>query len=287
MDFPAAIMAPPRSTTPHVTAAPLVCDEFHQGRNYTNWRPRGTSDWLLIFTLAGAGRIVADGKAWALSSGEALLYHPGAAQDYATDKTVGRWSMRWAHFVPKPHWQPWLLWPEMARGTSRVRLGSEAAVRVGGALNRMIVTSRLGGAGATDLALNALEEALLWCHRSIAGDRWIHLDPRIQRAVAWLAENPARPFALEALARQCGLSSSRLSHLFKAQVRTTPRQFSERLRLDLAEQLLHNTSLSVAEVAAAAGFADPLYFSRRFARAFGHAPRAARQKKSRSVGSAS
>lgn len=271
----------PREVTPHVTAAPIVCDEFHQGQNYSNWRPRGTSDWLLIFTLAGAGRIVSEGKPWGLPAGGALLYRPGTAQNYSTDPAAGRWSIRWAHFVAKPHWQPWLLWPEVTRGTGCVRLGAEAAARVGEALNRMIVASRLGGAGATDLAMNALEEALIWTHRAIAGDRWIEIDPRIRRAVAWLAENPARPFALDALARQCGLSPSRLSHLFKKQVRSTPRAFSERLRLDLAEQLLRNTGLSVREVAAAAGFTDPLYFSRRFTRAFGHAPRETRVKPKR------
>jgi AraC family transcriptional regulator, arabinose operon regulatory protein len=282
MDFPAACMERSRENTPHITAAPLVCDEFHHGRNYTNWRPRGTRDWLLIFTLEGAGRIGSEGHAWRLGAGQGLLYRPGTAQDYSTDPTAGRWVLRWAHFVPKPHWQPWLLWPEVAPGTGRVTLTAEAEVRFAEAMNRMIVASRLGGAGATDLAMNALEEAFIWSHRAIAGDRWTHLDPRIQRAVAYLAENPARPFSLETLARHCGLSPSRLSHVFKQQVRTTPRRFSEGLRLDLAEQLLRNTTLNVGEVAAAAGFVDPLYFSRRFARAFGHAPRVARTKPRRS-----
>jgi AraC family transcriptional regulator of arabinose operon len=136
----------------------------------------------------------------------------------------------------------------------------------------MIAASRLEGDGATELAMNALEEALIWAYRHLAGDRWLVLDPRIRKAIAYLAGDPARPFLLSEVARHCGLSESRLSHLFKAQVHTSPRRFSEKLRLELASQLLAHTGLTVREVAFKAGFEDALYFSRRFARAFGRTP---------------
>jgi AraC family transcriptional regulator of arabinose operon len=283
MDFPAA-MKPARAITPHVQASPLVGGEFRrQGRDYTNWRPHGSGDWLLIHTLAGAGRIVADGQAFRVSEGQTLLYRSGAAQDYATDPEVGHWTLRWVHFAPKPHWQPWLAWPEVRTGVSRLALPAEAARRFVEALQRMLTASRLGGPGATELAMNALEEALLWAFRHIAGDRWLALDARIRKAIDWLAADPARPFSIAALARHSGLSDSRLSHLFKAELQMTPRQFSEKLRLDLAAQLLAHTGLSVAEVAHKAGFTDPFYFSRRFARAFGRAPIEARSPKSGGV----
>jgi AraC family transcriptional regulator of arabinose operon len=142
----------------------------------------------------------------------------------------------------------------------------------------MVSASRLEGQGAAELAMNALEEALIWVHRDIAGDHWLALDARIRRAIAYLADDPARPFSISQVAQHCGLSESRLSHLFKAQVRTTPRQFSEKLRLELAMQLLAHTGLTVREVAFKAGFEDPLYFSRRFVRAFGRTPGAAREQ---------
>jgi AraC family transcriptional regulator of arabinose operon len=261
-----------RSITPHVVADPLVCGEFEQGPSYANWRPDGSGDWLLIYTLAGAGRIASNGRTLPLPAGSAILYRPGTAQDYATDPAADRWSLRWVHFIAKPHWHPWLAWPDVQPGTGGAHFSAEAAKRFAEASRRIILASRLGGPGATDLAMNALEEALIWAFRDHAGDRWLAFDTRIQKAMAELADDPARPFVLAELARHCGLSESRLSHLFKAQVKMTPRQFAEKLRLDLAMQLLVHTGLTVGEVAHKAGFPDPLYFSRRFVRAFGRAP---------------
>src|SRR5690606_33751372 len=104
-------MTHPREITPHVIADPIVCGEFHrQGKSYTNRRPRGSGDWLLIQTLAGAGRIVTGSRVVRLSEGEAVLYRPDTPQDYATDPEVGHWSLRWVHFTAKPQWQPWLAW---------------------------------------------------------------------------------------------------------------------------------------------------------------------------------
>lgn len=266
-------MRAPREITPHARAEPLLCAEFRQDRSYTNWRPRGTNDWLLIYTLEGAGRIVADGRSLRAGRQSAVLFRPGVAQDYSTDTEAGHWAIRWAHFVPKPHWQPWLIWPEFERGVGTVQLGEEIGSRVAAALDRMLITQRLGGEGATDLAMNALEEALLWAHRSVAGDRWLRIDPRIHRAMSYLAAQPERPFSLTELARHCGLSESRLSHLFKLEVGSTPRTFSEKLRLEIAAQLLVQTGLSVRQIAGQTGFADPLYFSRRFRHIWGTTPK--------------
>jgi AraC family transcriptional regulator of arabinose operon len=279
MDYPATMPAPARPVTPHVHADPIVCDEFRRGRGYTNWRPRGSGDWLLIFTCGGVGRVRAAGVEHALGSGDAMLYRPGAEQDYFTDAEIGRWHLRWAHFQPRPHWRLRLRWPELAPGVARVSTTGRTRTGAHAALGRMLASSRLGGAGGEDLAMNALEEAILWIFLSISGDAFAAVDERVQRAVQHLAAHPDEPFHLEGLARVCGLSPSRLSHLFRAELGTTPQRFSETLRLDLAQRLLSQTNLSVAEVAAEAGYDDPLYFSRRFRRAFGRPPSAARPER--------
>jgi AraC family transcriptional regulator of arabinose operon len=127
--------------------------------------------------------------------------------------------------------------------------------------------------------MNALEEILIRIHRLTSAHPVVGRDPRVQRAVNHLAAHIAKPFHLSDLAAHCGLSSSRLSHLFQAELGTTPQRFSEKLRLEFAAQLLAQTNLSVAEVAAEVGYEDPLYFSRRYRRAFGHAPSRAGPRK--------
>jgi len=275
MDYPTAMSAS-RPITPHVSAAPLVCSEFRRGQGYTNWRPRGSGDWLLIFTLGGAGRVVAGGVAHRLEPGDAVLFAPDAEQDYSTAPDPGWWRLRWAHFQPLPHWRPWLLWPRLAPRVGQVRLGGVAAAAAGEALQRMLVAHRLGGTIGTELAMNALAEALIRSVRAPESTERPRVDPRVQAAVEYLAGHVAQPFRLDELARHCGLSASRLTHLFRRELGTSPQRFGEKLRLESARQLLAQTTLTVAEVAAEVGFADPLYFSRRFRRAFGRAPSAAR-----------
>ena len=48
------------------------------------------------------------------------------------------------------------------------------------------------------------------------------------------------------------------------------------MRLANGSRLLRETSLSVAEIASAVGFADQSYFDKRFKRAFGRTPMAFR-----------
>ena len=267
---------PSRTITPHAVANPIVCGEFRRGRGYDNWRPDGSGDWLLIVTTAGAGRVRVREQFIRLVAGDALLYAPDAMQDYATDEATGRWHLRWAHFQPRPHWRPWLAWPRVAGGTARVPLRGSAASAVQAAMQRLVTSHRVGGPARDEFSMNALEEALLWIHRFASNGRASRTDERAQRAVQYLAAHPDEPFDLSRLAAHCGLSASRLSHVFKAEIGTTPQRFSEDLRLKIARQLVTQTNLPIGAIAAEVGFEDPLYFSRRFRQRFKQSPRALR-----------
>jgi AraC family transcriptional regulator of arabinose operon len=168
--------------------------------------------------------------------------------------------------------QPWLLWPEVAPRIRFVQLDALTAEAVADALGRMLLAHRIGGRLGAELAMNGLEEALIRCAGHAVPDRESGLDVRVQRAVRYLALNMSEPFRIETVAAHCGLSPSRFSHLFRESLHTTPQQFSEKLRLETAQQLLRQTNLTIAEIASEVGYADPLYFSRRYRRAFGHAP---------------
>ena len=258
--------------------------EFRRGPAYTNWRPHGTPDWLLIHTLAGSGRLVAaDGREWTTSAGDIVLYEPRAYQDYGTagGRDGGAWRLRWSHFHPRAHWLPWLRWPERVRGLRGLRLEPGETRR--GVERALAEALRWYGRqeipGHVDLAVNALERALLWAHAAAAhGVAGMRVDERVRRAIGYLGEEWRQPFSLPRLAARCGLSVSRLAHLFKAQVGVPPQQFAERRRLDRACQLLRYTGLSVGEIAAETGFESAFYFSKRFRRHLGHSPTEFRQQ---------
>jgi AraC family transcriptional regulator of arabinose operon len=136
----------------------------------------------------------------------------------------------------------------------------------------MLTVRRHDWVGTDELPLNALEEALLWMNLARADhDRW-KIDERVRTAMDYLAAHVDEPFELSRLAAHCGLSVSRLSHLFKDETGVTLQQYSEDLRLREARQLLTHTSLPMKEIATASGFNDAYYFSKRFRRSTGVPP---------------
>ena len=266
---------PARSETARVAHEGLVADEFRRDASFTNWRPHGTADWLLIYTDEGSGRFVTPAGAIATQAGDAILYAPGEQHDYST--AIDRWHLLWAHFVPTARWQPWLRWP-VAQGLRMLHLKGEVREQFRAAMLRTIRMGRRKLPGALDLADNALEEALLWANVAASKDPWLSMDPRVRKAIDHLAENLREPFQLAMLARHCGSSVSRLSWLFKTETGFSPRQFLEQQRIRHACQLLRVTTLPIAEIASETGYADPFYFSNRFRRLVKLSPTAFRRR---------
>lgn len=98
----------------------------------------------------------------------------------------------------------------------------------------------------------------------------------IDRVVRFLNGNFRQPVRLEELTRLAAMSENSLLHHFSGMIGTTPMKYLARLRIRYAAGLLHNTELSVTEIAGNAGFADPSYFSRVFRRETGMSPLAYR-----------
>lgn len=86
------------------------------------------------------------------------------------------------------------------------------------------------------------------------------LDPRISRVITLMHHAMHRKLSLCELAGETRLSVSRLCHLFKSQTGFGPAQYLKSLRIQLGKELLENSELSVKEIAARVGYADPSRF---------------------------
>jgi AraC family transcriptional regulator of arabinose operon len=272
-----------RTEEGHPEVAQLVTGHFQEVAGYAAWRARGTDDWLLIATVDGAGRFGHAGGEFTTAPGDLTLLSPGTRHDYGTAPGAGRWELLWTHFRPRPDWAPWLRWPEAAPGLMRLRPADSDARRA--VFDRFREAHALAtGAAPSALrlretfAMNALEAVLLWCDTQNPRSAPARLDPRVAQATEFLARRLAEPIGLADLAAACGLSVSRLAHLFRAQVGLTPQQFLEAQRLGRARQLLELTPRPVAAIAAEVGYENPFYFTLRFKRATGLSPRDYRKK---------
>jgi AraC-like DNA-binding protein len=97
-------------------------------------------------------------------------------------------------------------------------------------------------------------------------------EPFVGRALAALHRDPARPWTIDSLAREVGLSRSALAERFAALVGQPPMQYLTSWRMQLAATHLLSGSDNVAAIAERVGYESEAAFSRAFKKAAGVAP---------------
>lgn len=102
------------------------------------------------------------------------------------------------------------------------------------------------------------------------------LHPEIRRAAEWLSERFAQPDAVASFYDTLLLSPDYFRRQFQEAYGENMQTRLNRIRLRRARFLVHETSLTLKEIAAQCGFADPLFFSRQYRKFWGAAPSADR-----------
>jgi AraC-like DNA-binding protein len=98
-----------------------------------------------------------------------------------------------------------------------------------------------------------------------------HSDFRIEKTTHLLHENSSRTVAQ--VAHACSLSTSRLSHLFKAEVGTTVGKLRRRCRFAKARRILAGApTVAIKEIAYTLGYHHTSSFTRAFEHEVGESP---------------
>lgn len=106
---------------------------------------------------------------------------------------------------------------------------------------------------------------------------------QVQQVLEFIREHLSEQLSLEALARQVGFSPYHFARVFRQALGASPHQFVLRQRLEHAQQLLEQTDLPLAQVAAVCGFADQSHLTQVFTQQLGCTPRAYRRGGARSA----
>jgi len=101
---------------------------------------------------------------------------------------------------------------------------------------------------------------------------------RLKQVLAFIEDQLAEDLSLGQIAAAAGLSVSRLKTVFRTSTGLPVHQYIIQRRLERAKDLLRKDHLSMADVAAAAGFAHQSHMARHMRRAMGLAPRALRRR---------
>ncbi len=96
-------------------------------------------------------------------------------------------------------------------------------------------------------------------------------DP-LRELQSWITEHPAEDLTVERLAARVAMSPRHFARVFRTEVGCTPAVYVEHARVEVARRLLETTSLSVDDIARAAGFGTTETMRRAFARRVGASP---------------
>jgi transcriptional regulator GlxA family with amidase domain len=100
----------------------------------------------------------------------------------------------------------------------------------------------------------------------------------LRRVLDAVAEDPAAPHTVAAMARLAGVSPRHMTRLFHEEMTTTPARYVERIRMEAAQAMLEGGDDPMATVARRTGFGSPESLRRAFTRNLGITPGAYRAR---------
>ncbi len=109
-------------------------------------------------------------------------------------------------------------------------------------------------------------------------------DRQIARAVTFIQQNACRGITVMEVEKQIPLSRSLLNRRFRRVVGRSPKEEILRVRIEMAKQLLVDTSLPVVSISKNTGFSQSKYFTEVFRKRTGTTPLAYRQQQGRHNG---
>lgn len=233
-------------------------------------RPKGRKDYQLLYIAAGQGHFFINGQERVVSAGNIIVYLPGQPQEYVyfkDDKT----DVYWVHFTGSD--------VEKIIDYYNIRL-SENIIYIGTSpdyqwlFGQIIQEMQLCRPRFEELISLLLRNIFILISRNLikANRADNSLENEVELAMHYFRENYRSEINVEDYALSRGMSASNFYRVFKQISGSTPLQYILKLRLSNAQNLLENSNLSIAEIASAVGYENPLYFSRLFHKHIGVSP---------------
>lgn len=97
--------------------------------------------------------------------------------------------------------------------------------------------------------------------------------PRFLKALEVMRANLEEVLTCQEVGELVGLSTRQLERLFQNNVNETPANYYMNLRLERAQHLLQQSTLSILQISTACGFSSTSYFARCYRKRFDHTPR--------------
>jgi transcriptional regulator GlxA family with amidase domain len=189
----------------------------------------------------------------------------------------------------------WRFAPRLQRAYPQTKVNSDAIyIKDGNTWTSAGITAGMDLALAMiqeDLGLplaRAVAQEMVLYHRRPGGQSQFsalsQLTPesqRMQLMLGFIRENLTDSLSIERLADAARLSVRQFGRAFKAETGETPSKAVERIRAEVAQALIADTTEPIEAVAVKAGFRDPERMRRAFLRLYGHPPQSIRRSSRR------
>ena len=229
-------------------------------------RPDGRDDWLLFYVAKESETFYIDEKSIVAPAGSFVLYAPGECQHHAYEgnKTA---EFYYVHFRCES------LPAHISLESSRVySLSPDAAFS--SIFEEILEETLQKKPHYEQLCISCLLRIFALIMREIAeSDTSLSGQWRsVARAIQYMRRYPNVNLRLADYADMCCISKFHFARIFKEVTGDTPLNYRNKIRIELAKELLENSYLSVCEISESLGFTSAAYFSDSFRRFVGIPP---------------
>lgn len=243
----------------------------NQKNALTVLRSNGRVDYHILYVAHGSA--VCDYQAHEITvhKGEFVLYPPNVKQRYSFPQGATVITM-WIHFTGRAA-EEILNELELVGGVYKAPFPDDAEFN----FKKLITSHAMTSPKHSIAAKGYLIELLASLSPKGACSPPMLYNDAVSKMLEYINLNWQARISVYKLAKAVGLSPSRAAHLFSETLGESMHHYINRIKLSNAKDLLMNTDMTVSEISAMIGFADPLYFSRAFKSVYGSSPRKIRE----------
>ena len=242
----------------------IISGHFDEDDSYYTHRQHGRSDWLIVYTVSGEGYFRTPAGERYCGAGDITLLRADVPHEYGTVQGQ-RWNFIWVHFhkLPEIDYLPTdeVLIHTLPDGYLRERIYHIFLNLLHDSRNRFSFWNIL--------CENSLREIILLIAQRLAKQ----VDSRIEHTLQILSHSMKEQIKIDNLAATIGLSSSRLSHLFKQEMGISILEHLNQMRLKQASLLIEHVGRTATEASLEVGFNNYNHFASLFRKMYGVSPR--------------
>lgn len=259
-------------------AALLTCGySFHMDPFYVSTKS-GLQSYLFRLQTEGICEALVNGRMIRIEAGHLLLFKPGDPYELRIEKdltqTDGKIASGDYYLFCKGSWID--AWWKRSNKPTCMRIDLDP--RLISLWRQLSLEKRRMEEENAELSGYLLQALCLYLER--AATETVSLQGRPftgTRMKRFIEAHATAAFKIEDVADHVGLSISRAVHLFKEYFGKTMIQYATEVRLSSAVERMHDSSMSLEQIALSCGFGSYPYFHRAFKQRFGTSPKAYRQ----------